>query len=176
MGHHLDLLFSYVLAVLYGNYVSIVLYWIVAISGHRMLMFYDIMECMEKRWHLFSYSEKAKKQQQFVSHNKMKSYCTFPQNGNAHFTLGIFVKTHDFLYKMVCHILKLVFFKTYQNSSLSSYSDKFTFFSSFFPKQGGNRLHAIPCKHWRMSEIILDRANSKRRGKYRNSPETLWCM
>lgn len=111
MGHHLDLLFSYVLAVLYGNYVSIVLYWIVAISGHRMLMFYDIMECMEKRWHLFSYSEKAKKQQQFVSHNKMKSYCTFPQNVNAHFTLGIFVKTHGFLYKMVGHILKLVFLK-----------------------------------------------------------------
>lgn len=136
MGHHLDLLFSYVLAVLYGNYVSIVLYWIVAISGHRMLMFYDIMECMEKRWHLFSYSEKAKKQQQFVSHNKMKSYCTFPQNGNAHFTLGIFVKTHDFLYKMVGHILKLVFFKTYQNSSLSFYSDKFTFFFFIFSKTG----------------------------------------
>jgi hypothetical protein len=34
----------------------------------------------------------------------------FPQNGNAHFTLGIFVKTHGFLYKMVGHILKLVFF------------------------------------------------------------------
>jgi hypothetical protein len=104
----------------------------------------------------------------------MKSYCTFPQNGNAHFTLGIFVKTHGFLYKMVGHILKLVFLK--KHIKIQAYhfiATSSLFFSSFFPKQGGNRLHAIPCKHWRMSEIILDRANSKRRGKYRNSPETL---
>jgi hypothetical protein len=80
--------------------------------------------------------KRQKKQQQFVSHNKMKSYCTFPQNGNAHFTLGIFVKTHGFLYKMVGHILKLVFFKTYQNSSLSFYSHKFTFFFFIFSKTG----------------------------------------
>ena len=72
----------------------------------------------------------------------MKSYCTFPQNGKAHFTLGIFVKTHGCLYKMLGHILKQVFFSKLVKIQAYHFMATSTHIFSFF--QNGVEIDYMP--------------------------------